>query len=74
MSSVSRTYEHTPNGHVRPFVRRVATTSSNIPHAQMSLLTLALTDNFFELRDPNNSSSNSNSYLRYHVKINVKRN
>ena len=44
MSSVSRTYEHTPNGHVHPSVCRVTTTSSNIPLVRMSLLTLPLTD------------------------------
>ena len=34
---------------VCPFVRRVATTSSNIPLVRMSLLTLALTDKCCEL-------------------------
>ena len=51
-----------------------AAMSSNIPLVWMSLLTLVLTDNCFELQDPNNLSSDSNSYLRYHVKINVKQN
>ena len=51
MSSISRTYEHTANGHVLPSVRQVATMSSNIPLVRMSLLTLALTDKCFELQN-----------------------
>ena len=64
--------ENEENGKLAAIQIHEAAASSSIPLVWMSLLMLVLTDNCFKLRDPNNSSSDSNSYLRYHVKINVK--